>query len=96
MTTNSSKEAREESDGTIPFSSMSKEESERQPIHKRVLEVLVGIGIFAASLIGLLALALFFHAIGFDPGHRSFLGIVPFWDLDGMSIFERICQLFGW
>ncbi len=59
-------------------------------------------GVFAAIGALLLVVLVFFaiiaimHYFGYTPSGRSFLGMVPWWDPDGMSIFERICQLLGW
>lgn len=73
-----------------------KQEERQAPTHKTALGILGFIGLFILGAVLICAAALVMHAIGLAPFGRSFLGMVPFWDSDGMSVFERICQLFGW
>lgn len=83
---------------TVPttISSDKDKEDRKSSLKRKASGALSVIVLVIIGFIVICGMALIMHAVGFEPFGRSFLGMVPFWDPDGMSIYERICQLFGW
>ena len=70
------------------------ETSERHTGHIKEIAITVGVIILAIGI--LILLCYLMYAFDLEPLKRSALGMPLFFDPDGLSLYERVCALFGW